>query len=916
MTRSKLLGLLLVIAYIAGLQILAALGINSIFEHRLLLPVLNTLFAGMIPVAVAFIAGRSYLKTGSATILFMGCGMLSFGLCAISAGWMIRAAGGPNLNVTVYNTGALVGALFHSIGAVVGLRSGADFHRPGRERAVLFTAYIGIFIFLIGLSLATLQGLTPPFFIQGAGPTGLRQLVLGNAVFLYAFSSMFLIGLYLRRKSDFLYWYALSLAMLSIGLFAFFVQKSVGCPIGWLGRSANYLGCVMAVVAVARAWRDAKTRGVCVDASVAALFADAETRYRDLVETATDAIISFDRKERIIAWNSAAEKMFGWTRAPAEGAPFFETCFSEEFIPLVKREIESLSVSSEGPLQSKSIELRAKRSDGGLFPAEISLSARKLGLVGIGVCILRDITQRKETDDALRDSERRYRSLFDNMLDGFAYCKMLFEDGKPQDFIYLHVNEAFEKLTGLKNVVGRKVTEVIPGIRKSNPELFEIYGKTARSGRSDKFETYLDSLGIWLSVSVYSTEADHFVAVFDNITERKAGEKEIKGSEARLRQSQAMAHLGSWELDVVNNTLTWSDEVYKIFGLRPREFNATYEAFLGAVHPDDRKAVDEAYSGSLRDGKDAYEIEHRVVRKSTGEVRTVHEKCEHARDPSGQIIRSVGMVHDITERKAGEEALRKAHDELEIRVRERTFELETAKNALATERQRLFDILETLPIMVCLLTPDHRVVFSNNSFRERFGADNERRCFEFIFGSKESCTFCRTYSVFETGKPVHWEFVTPNGAGVIDVYAFPFADVDGSPLILEMNIDLTEQRRAQEIVKAEREQFYNVMETLPVYLALLTPDHQMPFTNRVFRERFGEPNGKRCFEHLTDKNEPCEDCEPFTVLKTMQPRQWEWIGPDKRVYEVHNFPLRTQAAASSFWKWVSTSLNASLPKML
>ncbi|MEW6586497.1 MAG: ATP-binding protein, partial [Nitrospirota bacterium] len=135
-------------------------------------------------------------------------------------------------------------------------------------------------------------------------------------------------------------------------------------------------------------------------------------------------------------------------------------------------------------------------------------------------------------------------------------------------------------------------------------------------------------------------------------------------SEQRLSRSQEIAHLGSWELDLINNHLYWSDETYRIFGLQPQEFGATYEAFLEIVHPDDRTAVDAAYSGSLREGRDTYEIEHRVIRNSTGEVRCVHEKCEHHRDESGTIIRSIGMVHDITERRKMEEERNKLMDNL------------------------------------------------------------------------------------------------------------------------------------------------------------------------------------------------------------------------------------------------------------
>jgi PAS domain S-box-containing protein len=180
------------------------------------------------------------------------------------------------------------------------------------------------------------------------------------------------------------------------------------------------------------------------------------------------------------------------------------------------------------------------------------------------------------------------------------------------------------------------------------------------------------------------------------IVERKRAEAALRGSEQRLNRAQEIAHLGSWELDLVNNRLTWSDEVYRIFGLEPQEFGATYEAFLEAVHPDDRAAVDAAYSGSLREDRDGYEIEHRVVRRSSGEVRFVHEKCEHFRDGSGRIIRSMGMVHDTTERKqaeqavrASEEALRQANDQLEEKVRERTAELRALMEDLEKSRDDL-----------------------------------------------------------------------------------------------------------------------------------------------------------------------------------------------------------------------------------
>jgi len=149
------------------------------------------------------------------------------------------------------------------------------------------------------------------------------------------------------------------------------------------------------------------------------------------------------------------------------------------------------------------------------------------------------------------------------------------------------------------------------------------------------------------------------------VIERARAEEALRENQDRLKRSQEIAHLGSWELDLATDTLTWSDEVYRIFGLQPQQFKATYEAFLEAVHPEDRAAVDAAYSGSLREGRDSYEIEHRIVRKATGEIRYVHEKAEHIRDEHGRIVRSIGMVHDITERRRAEQERERALAQLD-----------------------------------------------------------------------------------------------------------------------------------------------------------------------------------------------------------------------------------------------------------
>jgi PAS domain S-box-containing protein len=152
--------------------------------------------------------------------------------------------------------------------------------------------------------------------------------------------------------------------------------------------------------------------------------------------------------------------------------------------------------------------------------------------------IVLDITERKRAQDALRESQGRYRSLFENMLEGFAFCRMIYDErGRPIDFLYLDVNEAFSRLTGLAQVIGKRVTEVIPGIREAEPQLLETYGRVASTAQPERFEIHFKPLDLWLSIAVYSPLPEHFVAVFDNITARKRAEVEREALLEALREA-------------------------------------------------------------------------------------------------------------------------------------------------------------------------------------------------------------------------------------------------------------------------------------------------------------------------------------------------------------------------------------------
>ena len=133
-----------------------------------------------------------------------------------------------------------------------------------------------------------------------------------------------------------------------------------------------------------------------------------------------------------------------------------------------------------------------------------------------------------------------------------------------------------------------------------------------------------------------------------------------------LDEVQKIGRLGYWELDLIKNHLTWSDEVYHLFGLKENEFNATYEDFLKYIHPDDLKKVNDAYLQSVKNKK-SYRLEHRIVTK-TGEIKYVEEECHHTFDKNGNIIQSLGTLHDITELKLYQLEIEKAKEQFESLV--------------------------------------------------------------------------------------------------------------------------------------------------------------------------------------------------------------------------------------------------------
>jgi len=268
-------------------------------------------------------------------------------------------------------------------------------------------------------------------------------------------------------------------------------------------------------------------------------------------DQASQAIYVKDRQGRYQLFNQAAERMLDRTADEVIGRDDRALFPAAEAADLMESD-RRLMTERRIETYDRSLTTRSGVRTFSVTKAPLLDNAdRVVGLIGVS----RDITDLLRASAALRRSEARYRSMFENMLGGFASHEVIRENGRPVDFRYLFTNPSFEIQTGLRNVTGKRVSEVLPTLRESDPKLLDLAFHVVETGQPEKYEGYFHALDRWFIASFFMAEDDLLAVIFDNITERKTAQQKIEhlayhdsltGLPNRLlaedRMTQAAAH--------------------------------------------------------------------------------------------------------------------------------------------------------------------------------------------------------------------------------------------------------------------------------------------------------------------------------------------------------------------------------------
>ncbi len=374
---------------------------------------------------------------------------------------------------------------------------------------------------------------------------------------------------------------------------------------------------------------------------------ESEERYREVFEYTSNGFflidVTPDRRFRFNRFNPSEERMVGYTNDMVAGK-FMEDVLDTETAEAVAARYREC-VERGVPLSyEEELSLPTGQRS---FTTTLIPVRNEAGTIYRIVGVARDITGRRQAEAALRESERKFRQLFDEMLTGFGLHEIILdEEGRPYDYRYLEVNRAFERLTGLtrEQVLGRTAREVLPGIE---PVWIDRYGEAALTGESRTFEEYSGDIGKYFEVSVFSPQRERFAAVFQDVTQRRRAEAELRSVLDALRAVVDSSPLAIFDLDVESRIRSiWNPAAERIFGW-PRE--EVLGKFLPTVPPEHMEEHIGLRERVLRD-KSFTTVEVRRSRRD-GTMIDVAMATAALYAEDGAVNGIMVICDDITERK-------------------------------------------------------------------------------------------------------------------------------------------------------------------------------------------------------------------------------------------------------------------------
>jgi len=393
-----------------------------------------------------------------------------------------------------------------------------------------------------------------------------------------------------------------------------------------------------------------------------------ESRLRSIVQTALNVIIVLSPDHRILEFNPEAERVYGRRRAEVLGKDYFDLFLPQDLWKTVDDDLRMVMAGKE----TRGFENTISAADGGrrIMIWNVSrlddAAGQAIGIVAIG----HDVTDQRRAEETLRHKEQLLRNVMEalpvgvwvidregKIISGNEAGKRIWVGAK-----YVGIDQ-FGEYKGWWADTGKPIAPeewaVARAVRQGETSLNEVIDIQCFDGMR---KTILNS-----AIPLRGSEGEITGAFIVNqdITEQRRAEAALRDSEARLKEAQRIAHVGSWELDLVSRQLTWSEEIFRIFEIDPQRFDPSYDdVFLDAVHPDDRGAVNSAYNESIKN-RAPYDITHRLLMPD-GRIKYVHERCVNYYSEQGVPLRSVGTVQDITERVLAEQALRRSEERLHV----------------------------------------------------------------------------------------------------------------------------------------------------------------------------------------------------------------------------------------------------------